>query len=53
MLTKTAIDRLAGVLLIALGVALFVSLATDIGVDPTRLEFRDSLRMSWKSGRST
>ena len=43
MLTKTAIDRLAGVLLIALGVALFVSLATDIGVDPTRLEFRDSL----------
>ena len=29
MLTKTAIDRLTGGLLLALGVALFVALATD------------------------
>lgn len=43
MLTKAAIDRLTGGLLLALGVALFVAVVTDIGVDPTRREFQDSL----------
>ena len=43
MFAKTALDRITGGLLIALGVALVVALATDIGVDPTRLEFSDSL----------
>ncbi len=43
MLTKIVIERAASGIFLLLVVAIFVSLVTDIGVDPTRLEFRDSL----------